>query len=88
MATIYLFQDNLKVYTSNIFKTIDTATCGSIPRIIIGHTAGTTRISIIITTITLITMTIDTIDATAGATSVIKINSSDTGAGVSEFKIR
>ena len=63
--------------------TIATATREPIEWTTIGDTAGTLNI---ITTITLIIFTIATMRDTTGATSVIDAITSDTAAGVSEFK--
>ena len=54
---------------------------------IIGHTAGATS-NIDTTTITTILITIETIITTTTTTSVIDKIASDTGAGVSELRIR
>ena len=92
------------VKTSNIFTiattikwiTIDTATRDPIEWTTIGGTAGATSdidtINIITITITFIAITttiiVVTIITTPITTSVIDENTSDTGAGVSELRIR
>ena len=98
---VYLNVCTSNIFT--IGATIATATRGPIARATIGGTAGTSSniniktiatigytegTSTIITIITLITTTSETFIATTTTTSVIDKMATDTGAGVSEFKIR